>query len=175
MHVFPAQMGRLMLICPNPLRSARGATLSSSSAFDLDRGGDCTTETSTCKLQIVKLDTHTYQRDQPTVDYCCTGPITDLHSLIISLYWNKSVILIPRISIKGKHLVLHTGPSAACMTGGDLRLILEQPFTSMYYDRREQLSRVQDRVCEFVAIQFHAWRKPSKNVDHAGFATHSVG
>lgn len=70
---------------------------------------------------------------------------------------------------------MHTGPSLACMSGGDLHLILEPPFTSMYYDRCEQLSRVQHCVCEFLIIQFHAWKKPSKNGDQAGFATHSVG
>lgn len=49
---------------------------------------------------------------------------------------------------------MHTGPSAACMTGGDLHLIVEQPFTSMYYDRREQLSSVRTTFASLWSSSF---------------------
>lgn len=40
------------------------------------------------------------------------------------------------------------GPSLTQVSRGDLHLILGPPFTSMYYDRRKQLSR---------AAELHLW------------------
>lgn len=49
---------------------------------------------------------------------------------------------------------MHTGPGAACMTGGDLHLIVEQPFTSMFNDRRKQLSSVRTAFASLWSSSF---------------------